>query len=63
VNQVKAESTRDKAPIPTVAGGGLLGILAGPLGIAIGLTAGAISGGVLRSKDKEAAKHFNSNYI
>jgi len=63
INFVNAEPSYDKIPYFTILGGGLLGILAGPLGIFIGLAAGGTTGGIVRSRDIESVKRFNSNYL
>lgn len=63
VNLVRAESTKNNMPIATTIGGGLLGILAGPLGIIIGLAAGGISGGAVTYNDNNDVKTFNNNYL
>ncbi|WP_421870160.1 hypothetical protein [Marinoscillum sp.] len=44
-------------------GGGVLGVLAGPLGITIGLATGRVSGGIVRENDIEDVKRFNNYFI
>lgn len=63
VNLVKAEPSHSKTPFVTTVGGGLIGIIAGPIGVLIGLAAGGIVGRVASSKDEEAVNRFNSNHL
>ncbi|MCO5268984.1 MAG: hypothetical protein M9897_08835 [Brumimicrobium sp.] len=63
VNLVTAESSYGKTSYVTAAGGGLMGIVAGPLGILIGVVIGGAAGGFAVSKEKEAVRRFNNNYL
>ena len=63
VNLVSAEITKHNAPFMRTLGGGVLGVLAGPLGIAIGLATGRVSGGVVRENDVQDVKRFNNHFI
>lgn len=63
INFVNAESSYVNLPLSTTIGGGLIGILAGPIGIIIGLGVGGVSGGLKRYNDKQDVKYFNNNYL
>jgi hypothetical protein len=63
VNLVYAESSNNKTQYITIAGGGILGAIAGPIGVLIGLTAGGLAGSVTVSRENEAVRRFNSNYL
>lgn len=63
VNGVIAEPRLKKVPIITIISGGLIGILAGPLGILIGLGAGGVSGGAVRYKESQQVKQFNNHFL
>jgi hypothetical protein len=63
VNTVRAESSHNTTPIPTTLGGGLIGVLAGPLGIIIGLAVGGYTGGRIRSNDIQDVNNFNTYYL
>ncbi len=63
INSIMAEISNINAPISRAIGGGLIGALAGPLGIIIGTASGRAIGGVLRSNDRHAVDNFNSQYL
>lgn len=63
VNQVWAEVSHVKTLCATTVGGGAFGIIAGPLGILIGLAVGGVTGSVALSRDNEDVKYFNNNYL
>lgn len=62
VSSVYAESSHRKTLYATAAGGGLLGVIAGPIGVFIGLTAGGITGGIAVAKENNAVRRFNSSH-
>src|SRR5437868_6555833 len=63
LNEVTAESSLKNVSLSATLGGGLIGILAGPLGVAIGLLAGRTVGGLIRSNDEKAASVFNDTHL
>ena len=63
VNIVRAESSHNITPVPAALGGGLVGVLAGPLGIFIGLAIGGYTGGKIRNNDIQDVNNFNTYYL
>lgn len=62
-NSVIAETSQNKIPYATTTGGGLVGFVAGPLGVLIGLAVGGVVGGVVLLREKEVVNRFNNNYL
>ncbi len=60
---VRAETSKNKVPIATTLSGCLIGVLAGPLGIIIGIGIGAVSGGAVFYNDHQEVENFNNNVI
>jgi hypothetical protein len=60
-NAVKAEKANLPTILATTLGGGGIGILAGPLGIAIGLAVGGITAWQLNSNTEKGIERFNSS--
>lgn len=63
VNNVRAESSRKNIPFATAGAGGAVGVVAGPLGVLIGLGVGAISGGIVRSNENIEIRNFNNHFL
>lgn len=63
VNSIRAESSYQKAAGAGAVIGGVLGILAGPIGIFIGAAAGGLGGGGIRLTDKNEVDFFNRYYL
>lgn len=63
VNNVCAESSLKNISLATASAGGTVGIIAGPFGVLIGLSIGAISGGIVRNNENISIKNFNNHYL
>lgn len=63
VNIVRAEPSRKNIPFATAGAGGAVGVVAGPLGVLIGLGIGAISGGIVRSNENIEIRNFNNHFL
>lgn len=61
VSIVFAEGSYKNAPVPTILGGGGIGVFFGPGGLAIGLIAGIASGMKIRNSDKALVNLFNNS--
>ena len=62
-NNVRAESSRKNIPFATAGAGGVVGIIAGPLGVLIGAGVGAISGSIVRNKENIEIQNFNNHFL
>lgn len=63
INNVCAESSRKNITYATAGAGSAVGIIAGPLGVLIGLSVGVISGGIVYSIENKQIQNFNKHYL